>query len=407
MNDELKFKIIKDQPEENNFQKKLNQNHSIDNIFKEKQVSRKKSPKFLFLLAIVLVLLIIIFTFTIYSFFSSRSQKQQVSQQQIKSKNIYQIFFSTPSEEINLATSNSTYNLFQSTSSIENKNISEPSKNVFPTSVIDISGTLTNNFVQDQISLINLNQPTSSQIATSQLDTQSQLLTSTNPTATLNKSTRIDISDEPPSPSKDQSIEVKIKEINNQSPSEQLLYLNFPILEVKINELNDEALKKGWLSLMKIQKKASEIYNIKFIYDNNQINSEIIKNYFLKPSFIENKYALNFLQGLGNDYYILLYYTHTRKFPILIFRINNDLQTIPFMRLWDKESLLKDLQETLLLGLPKGNLVRNFTNTENYDGIDYKIAYFDSNYKLIWTIYKNYLIISTSLSAFKFLVKNM
>lgn len=207
---------------------------------------------------------------------------------------------------------------------------------------------------------------------------------------------------EPPSPKSEEIKEIKVEEIPLQKTKDVILSTNLNLINIELEELNENGFKKAWLNALKIQKEAGSIYEINFLYNNSKILSELVRNYFIKPSFIEEKHSDEFKKLLV-DYKIVFYYTHTRKYPLLIFKVNNDSFAITFMRLWDKESLLKDMYN-IYLGLPKGRLIRNFTITEEYSKVKYKIAYYDNDYKLIWTIYNNYLIISTSLNAFKYII---
>lgn len=179
----------------------------------------------------------------------------------------------------------------------------------------------------------------------------------------------------------------------------------FPSIEISLKELNTDGLKIAWLNAIKIQKEAGNIYEIKFKYNDERIPLNIISNYFIKPSFIESRHIQEFIKTF-RDYKILFYYTYTRKYPVLVFKIENDSFVITFLRLWDKETLTRDMYN-LYLGLPKGKLIRNFTITEKFEDIKYNIAYYDNDYKLIWTVYNNYLVFSTSLSAFKYIIKKL
>ncbi|GIW66118.1 MAG: hypothetical protein KatS3mg095_0016 [Candidatus Parcubacteria bacterium] len=392
--DDLRFKIIKENQEKAEVKKIDQQTDLLANLLEEKKKSNKINLKLILLILLPIIILTIGISMYYFGFLKKNNEriellkKENITNNQ-KENDIYQIF----SQIINTST------IENSTTNIEAVNYDETT-----TPSIQIAQNATNEISTSILSTIN----TSSATITETTSLQLQLATISVQTKDDNKSETSSLATEPHSPQKDQIIDIKIREINNQQKDSDFVYLDFPILELKLNEINDESFKKSWLELLKIQKKASEIYRISFLFNNEPLSCNFLKNYFLKPSFIEEKFKNNFLQGLSNDEcYFLFYYTHTRKFPVLLFKINNDIQIVPFMRLWDKETLIKDLIETIFVGLPKGNLVRNFSLTETFEGIDYKIFYFDNDYKLIWTFYKNYLIISTSLSAFKYLVKNM
>lgn len=207
---------------------------------------------------------------------------------------------------------------------------------------------------------------------------------------------------EPPSPKPEEIKQIKTEEIPIQKTKDVILATNLKTINVNLKELNEDGFKKTWLNALTIQKDAGSIYEINFSYNDSRLITEMVRDYFIKPSFIEKKHSDEFKKVIV-DYKILFYYTHSRKYPLLIFKVNNDSFAITFMRLWDKESLLKDIYN-LYVGLPKGSLLRNFTLTQEYSGIKYKIAYYNNDYKLIWTIYNNYLVISTSLNAFKYVI---
>jgi hypothetical protein len=211
---------------------------------------------------------------------------------------------------------------------------------------------------------------------------------------------------EPKSPKPEEIKEISAKEIQPQGEKTSYFGLNFPSISINLDSLTQDEFKNKWLELLKIQKSAGSIYKIEFNYNNSLVSGDFVKDYFLNPSFVEEKYIKNFKDSLTENYGILFYYTYTRKFPILIFEIKDDFAVTTFMRLWDKESILKDFAN-LYHGLPKGKLLRNYTITQNYNGIDYKIAFFDNDYKFIWTIYNNKLIISTTLSGFKGLINKI
>ncbi|MGC8981620.1 MAG: hypothetical protein ACP5JU_01580 [Minisyncoccia bacterium] len=225
-------------------------------------------------------------------------------------------------------------------------------------------------------------------------------------TETTKITTKIEEKLEPKSPKPEEIKEIVEKEIKPQGEKVSYFGLDFPSISIKLDSLTNDGFKDKWLDLLRIQKTAGSIYKIEFSYNNTPIDGKFIKDYFLKPSFIEEKYINDFKDSLTDNYGILFYYTYTRKFPIIIFEIKDDFSVTTFMRLWDKESILKDFN-LLYYGLPKGKLLRNYTITENYKGIDYKIGYFDNNYKFIWTIYNNKLIISTTLSGFKGIIDKL
>ncbi|MFN3910238.1 MAG: hypothetical protein ACK4J0_03345, partial [Candidatus Anstonellaceae archaeon] len=79
----------------------------------------------------------------------------------------------------------------------------------------------------------------------------------------------------------------------------------------------------------------------------------------------------------------MLYYTYTRKYPLLIFEIKNPSAVKTFNQKWEKLGMSNDLK-TLFLGFKPGNPLRNYFVTKEIKGIAYRVLYFDNNYKLIW-----------------------
>jgi len=255
-------------------------------------------------------------------------------------------------------------------------------------------------------------EPTSTQLTSSIISTSSTPTSATSNLSVATKTKTENVSKieeeklEAPSPKSEEIKEVKIENIEKQGTKAIFPFLKVPEINIALDELTTNDFRIKWLNLMKIQKNAGSLYKVNFLYGNQVLPGEFIKNYFLNPSFIEKKYQESFQNSLGDYCLILIYYTYTRKFPVIIFTIKNDEVVVPFMRLWDKESLLNDFKN-LYLGLPQGKLIRFYTITEDYEGIKYKIAYYNNDYKFIWTIYNDNLIISTSLTAFKYIIKNL
>jgi hypothetical protein len=298
-----------------------------------------------------------------------------------------------------------------STSTISTSSLPEPT-----TSQISLNeSTSSTSTLLTTTSLISsISTSTSTTSSPSTLSTSSQPTSSTTSlsftTTTKTETKEIELAQEEklekPSPKPEEIKEVKIEDIEKQGTKIVFPYLQLPELNISLDELTTNNFRLKWLELMRIQKSAGSLYKINFLYNNQPLPAEFVKNYFFTPSFIEKKYQESFKNSLGDFYLILIYYTYTRKFPVIIFTIKDENVVVPFMRLWDKESLLNDFKK-IYLGLPQGELLRFYTITEEYEGVKYKIAYYNNNYKFIWTVYNNNLIISTSLNAFKYVIKNL
>ncbi|GIW65739.1 MAG: hypothetical protein KatS3mg094_258 [Candidatus Parcubacteria bacterium] len=412
-NENLKFKIISSGLKKDSKQdKEKSPNILLENIEKENIKKTKgkliKNPKFYFIIILGLIFIIGGLSSVYYFLIYKNNKSDRLNADKDDRKDIYEIFtkdlkvsyIETSTLDFNTASANLT---ISNTNTQSQNNLSNQQlvTSTISTNTISNTNTLLENKTtnSNELNLItvffkNDNKNTSSvvgQVTSSEINSTQD--TSTNEVA---------------SPNKNQILDVGIKEITNQNKDHGFIYLNFLELEVNLKELNDESLTQSFKQLFNYQKRAGEIYKINFLFNNEPLSCFFIKNYFLKPSFIEEKFIDSFKSSLSdNDCYILIYYTHTRKFPLLLFKITNDFQIVTFMRLWDKETLAKDLIKTIFSFLPQGNLIRNFSLTEKIENVDYKIFYFDNDYKIIWTIYKNYLIISTSLSAFKYLLKNI
>jgi hypothetical protein len=369
------------------------------------QIPVKSNKKILALLLIVILIPSLLYGgflfFSKSNILSKFSTKQLTKEPEVKSETpkITSIFRTTPSTST------------ISTSSLPESTTSQPTTSQISLneSTSSTSTLLTTTSLISSISTFTPTTSSHSALSTSSKPTSSTTsLSFTTPTKTETKEIVLAQEEklEKPSPKPEEIKEVKIEDIGKQGTKVVFPYLQLPEINISLDELTTNNFRLKWLELMRIQKSAGSLYKINFLYNNQPLPAEFIKNYFFTPSFIEKKYQESFKNSLGDSYLILIYYTYTRKFPVIIFTIKDENVVVPFMRLWDKESLLNDFKK-IYLGLSQGELLRFYTITEEYEGIKYKIAYYNNNYKFIWTIYNNNLIISTSLNAFKYVIKNL
>jgi len=364
------------------------------------QIPVKSNKKILALLLIVIIIPSLLYGS--FLFFSKSNILNKFSTKQLTKES------ETKPEPIKIT---SIFRTTSSTSTISTSSLPEPT-----TSQISLnestSSTSTLLTTTSLISSISTSTSTTSSPFTlstsSQPKSSTTSLSFTTPTKTETKEIELAQEEklEKPSPKPEEIKEIKIEDIEKQGTKVVFPYLQLPEINISLDELTTSNFRLKWLELMRIQKSAGSLYKINFLYNNQPLPAEFVKNYFFAPSFIEKKYQESFKNSLGDSYLILIYYTYTRKFPVIIFTIKDENVVVPFMRLWDKESLLNDFKK-IYLGLPQGELLRFYTITEEYEGIKYKIAYYNNNYKFIWTIYNNNLIISTSLNAFKYVIKNL
>ncbi|KKS18851.1 MAG: hypothetical protein UU76_C0013G0003 [Parcubacteria group bacterium GW2011_GWC1_41_7] len=218
------------------------------------------------------------------------------------------------------------------------------------------------------------------------------------------------ITEEPKSPavsSKITGTQKKIQPTPAQKATTETIWLfDFAKFSFPLSDLSSRAFQKTWGSFLSKQSYAGSISLASALFEDTVAPYEFMGSYFFKPSFIEEKYAQGFRSALGPHYEILFYYTLTRKFPIVVFQITDDTKVVPFMRLWDKESMLSDLSP-IYRNLSSAPWVRKYFVTQSFEGIDYRIAYRSDDYKLIWAIYNDKLIVSTTLSGFKILVQKL
>lgn len=192
--------------------------------------------------------------------------------------------------------------------------------------------------------------------------------------------------------------------ISGKTPA--ALLLDLLGVEVAVSALTTAGFQQAWATAIASQRRAGSLVAIHFTFQGDRLPLDFVLRSLATPNFIEAKYVQNFIGALGPNYELILYYTHTRKFPLIVFDVRDELTVVPFMRLWDKESLLDDVVE-FYRGLSKGKYVRKFLVTKTLAGADYRIAYRDDDYKLIWLVYNGKMIISTTLSGSQILLDQL
>lgn len=212
--------------------------------------------------------------------------------------------------------------------------------------------------------------------------------------------------EEPSSPKITTKIEGSQREISPAQTNDRSWIFDLAAVEVELKDLTTENLKAAGTALLPIQKKAGALWLINLKYNNQKVPVSLLLDYFIRPKFIEQKFTDRFKQSLGPKFELIYYFSHTRKFPILVFEVADELTAVPFMRLWDKETLIDDMSK-FYLGLSKGKFIRKYFVTKSLTDVDYRIAYKDDDYKLIWLMYNNKLIISGSLSGLQILLTHL
>jgi hypothetical protein len=234
-----------------------------------------------------------------------------------------------------------------------------------------------------------------------------QIVTSTIPTPPIPQPPQL--SQEPPSPKITEPVQGSHKEIVSQGrdKTESLFALiDIPTIEITISGLTEVDIKQGWLTALNFQRSTGTLTKIDFTYQNQPLPSSVLINYFIRPNPTETNLNESLKQSFAPNATLLFYYSYTRKFPSLVIDLNNDLEAVTWLKLWDKKTMLRDLKP-LYTDLPFGKFIRNYFVSRSLDGIDYRIAFTDKDYKLIWTVYNRKLIISTSLLGFKAILKQL
>ena len=196
-------------------------------------------------------------------------------------------------------------------------------------------------------------------------------------------------------------IEEKLPQSTFIFPTKELPFVNsFDSKEIKMKELSFAEFERQIKDLLAYQETSGSLYNLNFTFNNQKIPFDFVFDYFLKPSKITSQEISNFKNEFTGNFAFMLYYTHTRKYPILIFEIKNPNNVRLFNKNWEKMNMSNDLK-TLFLGLKPGKPLRDyFVTKENY-GLTYRVFYFDNNYKVIWAITNNFLIYTATENGLK------
>lgn len=183
--------------------------------------------------------------------------------------------------------------------------------------------------------------------------------------------------------------------------------ISFPDLNehiIIVQGLNIDDFSKAVAKLASYQGVRDSLEWVRFIYQDKDISGNLVKEYFLQPSFADKEQINRFWQSLGSEYAVLFYYTYTKKYPILIFKTKDSVFARTFLSLWEKESLIQD-SEPMYFTLDRGWAINNYFQKLTYQNVPYYMVKFNRNYfKLIWSVYQDLIIFSTSQSGFEKLI---
>jgi hypothetical protein len=169
---------------------------------------------------------------------------------------------------------------------------------------------------------------------------------------------------------------------------------NFPSKDIIIKNLDFSSWQEEFKKFLAFQEFFETKINVNFLYNKNKIPFDFLFDYFIKPTKISSETIEEFKNNFTGSYGLLIYYGYTRKYPILIFEIEDKEKTLKFNQEWEKTTMREDLK-TLFLGFepPK---TRNSFITKKQENYFYRILDFGDNFKIIWTLVDNYIIYSTT-----------
>jgi len=195
---------------------------------------------------------------------------------------------------------------------------------------------------------------------------------------------------------KETTLSIKEKtEISSLNFQASLGISNFsflPFREIRLSNLDEKELTEKLKNFFLKQETSGFLINLEIISNGKRVPFSFIRDYFLKPSFTQDKSF--FYNNFGEKYNLLIYYSLTRKHPILIVEVKNPNLIKEFNEKWEKNSLIKDIA-TFFIDYPLGKLIKNFSNKE-INKVQYRVAYFENNSSFYWLLYNNYVIYGTN-----------
>lgn len=145
------------------------------------------------------------------------------------------------------------------------------------------------------------------------------------------------------------------------------------------------------------QEQEGTLIRANFIYLNQKMPVDTIYSYFIK-----NKDIKSFI----DNYEFFIYYGYTRKYPIIVFKINDSEKVKNINLSWEKKGMANDLK-TLFLGVNPGNPLSKTFSSKNYQNYEYRIINFPNNYVIIWSLPKDYLIYTSNEKGIKIILSNI
>lgn len=192
--------------------------------------------------------------------------------------------------------------------------------------------------------------------------------------------------------------------LNYPLPQKEFDFINlFSSREVvTLNNLNQNVFDSSLNSFLRKQEEFGTKVYVDFVHNGQKIPYNFIFDYFFKSSKVNLQELKDNFTG---NYAFLVFYGYARKYPILIFEVNNHQEVKKFNQNWEKISMANDLK-TLFLGLDPGKISNKFIS-RSYKNYSYRILDLGDNYKIIWSIVNQYLIYSTTEAGLKTIIDNL
>lgn len=171
---------------------------------------------------------------------------------------------------------------------------------------------------------------------------------------------------------------------------------------IQVKELSVSEFEKALKQLLVKQEYPASIFSFNFVFQEKPLVVDYFYDYFIKPKNLSSEELKDNLSG---QYTFILYYSYTRKDPIIIFKVENPDKVKSFNQDWEKKGMANDLK-TLFFDTDPGKPLSGFTS-KKLNNISYRIVNFKNNYQLIWLIDKDYLIYTTSENGLKKVISDL
>jgi hypothetical protein len=223
-------------------------------------------------------------------------------------------------------------------------------------------------------------------------------ITPTTPTVTISEKKEVTTAPiVPPETSTQPQIPFQPK-VGPVSPEIKFL-ANYSSKEINLKNLDFSTWQEEFKKFLSLQEFSGTKININFFYNKNKISFDFLFDYFIKPTKISSEKIEEFKNNFTGSYGLLIYYSYTRKYPILIFEVKDKDKVLKFNQEWEKLTMKEDLK-TLFLGLEPPKTKNNFVPKKQGD-YSYRVLDFGDNFKIIWALADNYLIYSSTETGTK------